>query len=136
MDGVVAPVDQVFPVADEEVKITDPPAQNVVGPPAVIVGVAGSGFTVMVVTADVAEQDPFETVTLNVPLVVTVIDCVVAPFDQVFPVADEEVKTTDPPAQNVVGPPAVIVGVAGSGLTVTVVTADVAEQDPFETVTV
>ena len=63
-------------------------------------------------------------------------DCFVAPFDQVFPVADEEVRVTEPPAQKVVGPPAVIVGVAGSGFTVTAVEADVDEQDPFETVTV
>ena len=64
MDWVVAPFDQVFPVADEEVKITEPPAQKVSGPFAVIVGTAGSGFTVMVVAADVDEQDPFETVTV------------------------------------------------------------------------
>jgi hypothetical protein len=63
-------------------------------------------------------------------------DCAVAPFDQVFPAAEDEVKVTEPPAQKVVGPPAVIVGVAGSGFTVTVVAADVDEQDPFETVTV
>jgi hypothetical protein len=63
-------------------------------------------------------------------------DCVVAPFDQVFPVAEEEVKVTEPPAQKVVGPPDAIVGVAGSGFTVTVVAADVDEQEPFETVTV
>ena len=37
-------------------------------------------------------------------------DCVVAPVDQVFPVADEDVSTTELPEQNVVGPPAVIVG--------------------------
>lgn len=59
-----------------------------------------------------------------------------APFDQVFPVAAEDVKTTDPPTQKVVGPPAVIVGTGGVGLTVTVVAADVEEQDPLETVTV
>ena len=47
IDWVVAPVDQTLPVADEEVKTTLPPAQNVVGPPAVIVGVAGIGLTVM-----------------------------------------------------------------------------------------
>jgi hypothetical protein len=63
-------------------------------------------------------------------------DCAVAPFDQVFPATEDEVKVTEPPAQKVVGPPAVIVGVAGSGFTVTVVAADVDEQDPFETVTV
>ena len=62
-------------------------------------------------------------------------DCVVAPFDQVFPVAEEEVKTTEPPAQNVVGPPAVMVGTGGTVFTVTVVPTDVAEQDPFDTVT-
>ncbi|MNW70982.1 hypothetical protein D3C74_505600 [compost metagenome] len=59
----------------------------------------------------------------------------VAPFDHVFPVAADDVKTTEPPAQNVVGPPAVIVGVAGSGFTVTVVGADMIEHGPFETVT-
>jgi hypothetical protein len=61
-------------------------------------------------------------------------DCVVAPFDQVFPVAEDEVKVTEPPAQKVVGPPAVIVGVAGSGFTVTVVAADAEVQPLAETV--
>jgi hypothetical protein len=60
---VAAPVDQVFPPVDEDVRVTDPPAQNVVGPPAVIVGAAGTGFTVIVVVAEVAEHEPFETVT-------------------------------------------------------------------------
>jgi hypothetical protein len=63
-------------------------------------------------------------------------DCVVAPFDQVLPVADEEVKVTEPPAQKVTGPPAVIVGTGGTGFTVTTVATDVDEQDPLETVTV
>ena len=64
MDCVVAPVDHVFPVAEEDVRITEPPAQKVVGPPGVIVGVAGSGVTVTVVATDVDEQEPFETVTV------------------------------------------------------------------------
>ncbi len=34
-------------------------------------------------------------------------------FDQTLFVPDEEVKVTEPPLQNVVGPDAVIVGVAG-----------------------
>ena len=42
----------------------------------------------------------------------TVIDCVVAPLDQVFPVAEDEVKVTEPPAQKISGPFAVIVGTA------------------------
>ena len=46
MDCVVAPVDQWFPEALLEVSVTLSPAQNVVGPLGVIVGVAGSGFTV------------------------------------------------------------------------------------------
>ena len=37
-------------------------------------------------------------------------DCVVAPFDQRFPVADDEVSVTLAPLQKVVGPEAVMVG--------------------------
>ena len=66
----------------------------------------------------------------------TVIACVVAPFDQVFPVAELEVKVTEPPEQKVVGPPAEIVGVVGVGLTVTTVEAEVDEHVPSEKVTV
>ena len=54
-----------------------------------------------------------------------------------LPVAEDELSTTELPWQNVVGPPAVIVGVAGVGLTVTVVIAEVALQLlPLVTVTV
>ncbi len=66
----------------------------------------------------------------------TVIACVVAPFDQVFPVAELEVKVTEPPEQKVVGPPAEIVGVVGVGLTVTTDEAEVDEHNPSEKVTV
>jgi len=66
-----------------------------------------------------------------------VIDCVVAPVDQKFPVTDEEVNTTLPPAQKVVGPPAVIVGAEGNAVTLTVVPAEVADvQPPLVTATV
>jgi hypothetical protein len=57
-----------------------------------------------------------------------VIDCVVAPVDHKFPVEAEEVNTTDPPAQNVVGPPAVIVGAVGIGFTVTLITLEALEE--------
>jgi hypothetical protein len=43
-----------------------------------------------------------------------------------LPVALLEVSVTLPPVQKVVGPPGVIVGVGGSGLTVTTVGAEVA----------
>ena len=134
MDGVVAPLDQVLPIALEEVKTTEPPAQNVVEPLAVIVGV-GMGLTVTMVGVEVAVQFSLETVTEYDPLCETVMDCVVAPLDQIFPVALEEVNTTEPPAQNVVDPLAVIVGIVGKGLTITTVGAELAVQFPFETVT-
>ena len=64
-------------------------------------------------------------------------DCVIAPFDQTFPVDDDDVKTTLPPVQKVVAPPAVIVGVDGKAFTVTVVPGDVADvQVPLSTKTV
>ena len=43
-----------MPVAEDELSTTDPPAQNVVGPPGVIVGVDGIAFTVIVMVFDVA----------------------------------------------------------------------------------
>ena len=137
IDCVVAPFDQTFPVADDEVKVTFPPWQNVVAPEAEIVGVKGSGFTVIVVAAEVADVHvPLFTETEYVPEAETVIDCVVAPFDQTFPVADDEVNVTFPPWQNVVAPEAEIVGVAGSAFTITVVEAETADaQVPLFTET-
>ena len=49
---MVAPVDQRFPVADEEVRVIEVPGQNEAGP--VIVGVAGSAFEVTAKAAEVA----------------------------------------------------------------------------------
>ena len=132
IDCVVAPFDHTLLVTDEEVRTTDPPEQNVVAPPAVIEAVAGIGFTVTFVTADAAEVHPPAVVcTLNAPEALTVIDCVVAPFDQRLPEAAEDVRTTLPPAQKVNGPPAEIVGTAGVGLTVTGILFEAAEEQPF-----
>jgi len=69
------------------------------------------------------------------PFAFTVIDWLVAPFDQVLPVALDEVNVTDPPEQKVVAPLALIVGVVGVVFTVTVVGLDVALHVPFETET-
>lgn len=52
MLGVNAAVDQEFPVAWDEVKVTEPPEQNEVGPPAVITGAGGIAFTVTVTGAE------------------------------------------------------------------------------------
>lgn len=65
---------------------------------------------------------------------VTKIVCVVAPVFHVFPLALLEFNTTLPPAQNVVGPLAVMVGVGCTGLTVTL-TVVVGELHPLAPVT-
>ena len=56
-------------------------------------------------------------------MVFTVIVAVVALLDQTLPEVALEVKSTEPPVQNVVEPLAVITGVAGSAFTVTVMAA-------------
>ena len=68
IDWVVSPLDQVFPVALDEVKVTEPPEQNVVTPLAVIVGVVGTGLTVTTVGIELAVHVPFDTVTVYEPL--------------------------------------------------------------------
>jgi hypothetical protein len=80
---------------------------------------------------DVAVQVPVNTETEYVPDVVTVIDCVVSPFDQRYPEAEPADSVTDPPSQKVVGPPAVTVAPGGAD---TVVVA--AAVQPLLSVTV
>ena len=75
------------------------------------------------------------TVTVKVPAAATLIDCVVAPVDQRFPVAEDDVRVIVPPPQKLVGP--LIVGVAGTGFAVTANAVEVAEQPAaFVTLTV
>src|SRR5260221_11935849 len=120
MACVVAPVDHSHDAPADAVSVTEPPLQNVVGPPAVIVA-CGLALTVTTVGALVAVQPlALPTVTLKLPLALTVMACVVAPFDQRYDEALLAVSVTLPPAQNVVGPPAVIVA-TGFALTVTAV---------------
>ena len=126
---MVAPVLHNHDAPADAVSNTDPPAQKVVGPTAVIVA-AGNGFTVTTVAADVAEHPLLSViVTAYEPDVFTVIACVVAPLLHNQDVPDDAVSVTDPPAQKVTGPLAVIVAV-GNGLTVTDVAADGAEHPP------
>lgn len=132
MDCVAAPLDQSHEVAEGAVSVTLPPAQKVVGPPGVIEGVGGRGSTVTVAGADTALVQPFasEVCTVKVPELLTVMVCVVAPFDHSQESAGLAVSVTLPPAQKVVGPPAVMVGVAAGGLTVTVIGLEAAEVQP------
>ena len=60
------------------------------------------------------------------------IDCVVAPVDQTFPIAEDEVSVTLPPVQKVIVPEVEMVGIDGIALTVTTVSADEAEEHPFD----
>jgi hypothetical protein len=66
MLAVVAPVDQRYEVPALEVSVTLPPTQKVNGPPAVMVGVAGSAFTVTIVAAEAALWQPDALVTCTV----------------------------------------------------------------------
>jgi hypothetical protein len=66
---------------------------------------------------------------------VTVIDAVVSPVLQVFPLDSLDVSVTLPPGQKVVGPLAEMVGVTGV-VTLTVTALDVTEHPEEEFVTV
>lgn len=112
--------------------MTLPPLQKVVGPLAVMAGVAGTGWTDTVTGADCGEAQfaALTACTVKVPDAVTVMDCVVAPFDQSQPSALLAVSTTLPPGQNDVGPLAVMAGAAGTGLTDTVTGADCGDAHP------
>ena len=132
MERVVAPFDQTYPptVVWEEASVIEVPAQMLRDPLAVIVGDTGEDVTTTVVVAEVALQEPEVTVTERLQDVVTVIDCVVAPFDQTLPVELLELSTTLPPGQNDKGPLALIVGVAIEVETVTRIMFEVT-VDPF-----
>ena len=135
IDCVVAPVDQRLPVADDEVSVIVMPVhESVEGP--VMVGVTAPPPAATTNGADVAEQPASVTVTVYVPATETAIDCVVAPVDQRFPVAEDEVSVIEPPAQESEAGP-VIVGTAGADAPATMKPAEVAEQPlAFVTVTV
>jgi hypothetical protein len=134
IDCVVAPVDQTLPVAADEVNVIVLPGQNDEGP--LIVGVGGTGAALSVTTygADVAVQPLASvTVTVYVPPAVTVIDCVVAPVDQRFPLTAEDVSVMLLPGTTEEGP--LMTGVA-TPFAVTTFAADVAVPNALLTVTV
>ena len=131
IDWVDAPVDQAFPVAEDDVNVSVLPGQKDVGP--LIVGVAPAGLAVTANGADVAEQPLASvTVTVNEPAAETVIDCVVAWLDQRLPVGEDEVSVIVLPVQKEVGP----VMVGATGLAATTLASDVAEPRALLTVTV
>lgn len=75
IDCVNSPVDHIFPPVEEDVNVTEEPAQIDSVVPVTIVGAGGNEFTVTVLGAEVPELHPFEiTCTKNVPEVFTTID--------------------------------------------------------------
>lgn len=131
IDWVTCPVLHSLPVASLEISITLSPWQKVVLPTTVIVGVAGIGFTVTTVGAEVAEQ-PVELilVTVKLPLFLTVMLLEVSPLLHTLPAAALEVSITLSPLQKVSGLLADIVGVGGNAFTVIVIGADGADEHP------
>jgi hypothetical protein len=63
---VVAPLDHRYKVLTDDVRVTLLPAQTAVDPDAVIVGVAGSGLTTMVVASEERLVQPKLLVTCTV----------------------------------------------------------------------
>jgi len=109
---------EVAPVATTE-SVVEVPAMIVADAGCVVIVSAATGFEVTTNGAEVAEQPlAFVTVTVYDPAVETVIDCVVAPVDQRFPIAEDDVSVTVLPVQTRELPP-LIVGVATAGLAVT-----------------
>ena len=82
IDCVVAPVDQVFPVAEDDVRVIEVPGQKVAGP--LIVGAVPPALTVWVQEPAALEQPPLAPVTVYVVVTagLTVMVRVVAPVDQ------------------------------------------------------
>lgn len=114
---VVAPVLHVLPVAELEVSVTLPPEQKVVGPLAVTVG-EGLGLTVTVTGDDVVLH--VLSVTVKVPELTTLIEGVIAPLLHIILFVMLLVNVTLSPWQKVVGPLAVIAGLAVFTFTTTV----------------
>ena len=108
----------VAPVAVTE-RVVEVPATIDVDAGCVVIVSAATGFDVTANAAELAEQ-PLASVTVTVydPAAETVIDCVVAPVDQRFPVTDDDVNVTVLPVQaNELAP--LMIGVATAGFAVT-----------------
>lgn len=115
-----------MPVIELEARITEPPWQKVTAPKAVIEAVV-IGITVMLCVTE-AEAQPLDTVKVYMPAALTEIVGVVAPVDQLFPLAEPEDRVTEPPAQKLVGPLAVMLAVMVEGITVTAMLEEAVPQ--------
>lgn len=118
-----------------DVKITLSPAQKVVGPLTVTVGVAGLGRTVTTLGNEVLVQPKiFVRLTVNEPELNTLMERVVAPVFHKLPVIALLVNVTLSPRQKFTGPLEAIVGMGGLGLILTTTAFDCTEtQVPLST---
>ena len=110
----------------DEVSVRTEPGHTLSELLAVTVGTAGVELALTVIGVDVPEQDPPPVVTVNVPDVETVMDCVVAPFDHWYDDALLQVNMTLLPGQNAVGPDADTTGAVPVPAFDTTAAADVA----------
>ena len=111
-----------------DVKVTESPWQNVFDPLAEM-DTLGKAFTVTLVEADVFEHALLSVIfTEKLPLDFTLMLWVVAPEFHKYVFEVLEVKVTESPWQNVFDPLALMLGVAGLLLLVTLVLEDEAEQ--------
>jgi hypothetical protein len=134
---VVAPFDQRYPLACDDVSVRTVPGQTFSVPLAVTVGTAGAAFASTTTGVEVPEQLPPPVVTVKDPEVDTVIDCVVAPFDHWYDEAVLQDNVTLLPGQNAVGPDVVTTGAVPVPAFVTTAAAEVAfVPDEFVTRTV
>ena len=142
MDCVCNPFDHKYVEPVLAVRTTDPPAQNVVAPPAAIVAVA-DGLTVIDAVVDAVHPATFVTLYVIVtepaatpvttPVVLTVATAVL--LDDHVPPVVELANVVVEPAHTFDAP--VIAATTGNALTVTTVAGDVAEHPlAFVTVTV
>ena len=91
-------------------------------------------FTITWTGVDDKDVQPLaETDTANTPVVVTLIVEVVEPSVQRLPLGLLDNSVTLPPSQKVVGPLAVMEGVAGTGVTVTITGLETLEVQPEAT---
>jgi hypothetical protein len=133
IEADVAPVFQKYAEPPLAVKTTLVP-EHIFVVKEVIAGV-GKALTVTAIAELVAKQPiEFVTVTVYDPAVVAVMAAVVAPLLQRYDVPVLAVKTTLPPEQKVVAPPAVIDAVVAAGAAFIV--AEVVAIHPLASVTV
>ena len=126
IDGVIAPAVMVPPLIDQMYVVpAGPAATDAVLPvdpgmtvEGAVIVVEGAALAVTFTAGAVPLQPVASiTVTLYEPEVDTVIDCVVAPVDQLYLLPALAVRVTLPPVQKLVGPPAVIIGVKAPTVT-------------------